>query len=576
MAGKKYVLLVDHHSLFAKAFCDHFLKKNPQVDIQLADNAREALKFLSLKPCDLLIADLRLPEVDGLQLLLRVRQSFPHLTKIVMAAYASPRDSQKAIEYGSLTYVEKPTTPSGYDKAVEKVSEILAKTPQIPRGALGELELDSMVADGIETPQSCVLVLYAEAGAGRLYLEGGRVVHAETPESRGGDALKEMLGWQGGPFEKRTFQEPQKRTLDIPWEDVFSVWMEEKSHQPAPKTETAPKSEPAPKTAAPAQPEAKAASKAQVPAAPAAGAKPTEPWVRVPAPTTMGVKPAPRGEPTTREVPPPPSAPTHSGDFSAASTDEDPTKRLVPAPRPVSSGGSRKPAPASVASLNEKLLTETGIQFAIQIDAKGKLAQDVHCPEPKLYTGVATFTAAKARELAQLFQWDYPRSVHFINESIELCVLPFDDQTVLIGWKPGGEGIVERIGKVLGAGLLDPTSSSKPRLPATIDAMKKIPGLHGYAIFNKDHQILVKKFSAQWNFDLLQNTSRITSQMCMVLQLQKLPVKVAQIKFDAGSIFAIPCADMMLITVCHHQSKVPLLKDCLSRITANEINKAVL
>lgn len=573
MAGKKYVLLVDHHSLFAKAFCDHFLKKNPQVEIQLADNAREALKFLSLKPCDLLIADLRLPEVDGLQLLLRVRQSFPHLTKIVMAAHASPRDSQKAIEYGSLTYVEKPTTPSGYDKAVEKVSEILAKTPQIPRGALSDLELDEMIADGDEPPQSCVLVLYAETGAGRLYLHGGRIVHAETPESRGSAALKEMLGWQGGPFEKRSFQEPAKRTLDIPWEDVFSVWMEEKSHSMEKASQEA-----APAAKSAAQPEArtaKAASKAQVPVpAAAAGVKPTEAWVRVPAPTTMGVKPAPRGEPA-REVPPPPSAPMKPGDSDQIVPADEPTKRLVPAARPASSGASRKPMPSGPA-ISEQLLTETGIQFALQIDAKGKVQQDIRCPEAKLYTGVATFTAAKARELAVLFQWEPPRSVHFIHDSLELCVLPFDEKTILLGWKPEGEGIIERIGKALGVSLLDPTSSTKPRLPATIDAMKKIPGLHGYAIFNKDHQILVKKFSAQWNFDLLQNTSRIASQMCMVLQLQKLPVRMAQVKFDAGSIFAIPSADMMLITICHHQSKVPLLKDCLSRITANEINKAVL
>src|SRR5438105_12573717 len=101
MAGKKYVLLVDHHALFAKAFRDHFLKKNPDVELEVADNAREALKHLSYKPCDLLVADLRLPEIDGLQLLLRVKQSYPHLTKVVMAAHAHPKDSQKAADYGS-------------------------------------------------------------------------------------------------------------------------------------------------------------------------------------------------------------------------------------------------------------------------------------------------------------------------------------------------------------------------------------------------------------------------------------------------------------------------------------------
>jgi len=631
MASKKYILLVDHNAPFAKAFCDRFTKKYPQADVQLADNARQALKHLSIKPCDLLIADLRLPEVDGLQLLLRLRQSYPHLTKVVMAANASPRDSQKAMEYGSVLYVEKPTTPSGYDTAVGKISEILEKTPEIPRGALGELKLDEMVDDGEQSPKDCVLVIYAETGAGLLYLQGGKIIHAETPENRGGDALKELLGWQGGPFEKRKFQEPGKRTLDVPWEDVFAVWMEEKSHAaPAPQAKQASKARvPVPVAAAaapqapampaapsmpsaPSVPQAPAApSMPAAPSAPAAEARPTakvkakqtpaapgvpeemitktekifpfphkpipggggkqpEAWVRKPAPTTMGVKPAPLAPPEEEEVPPPPKIPTKAGDSDqVAPAPSEVTARVKPAPAEVA------PAPNDV-PLTEELIQSTGLRFALQIDAKGKVQQEVQCPDVKLLIGVTTFTVTKAREIAQLFGWEPLRSIHFLHETIDTAVLPFGERTVLLGWPSGQESMAENINQVFGAGLLDPTSATKPRLPATIDAMKKMPGLHGYAIFNKDHQILVKKFSAQWSFDLLQSTSRIATQMCMVLQLQKLPVKLAQIKFDAGSIFAIPSGDLMLLTICHHQSKVPLLKDCLTRITANEINKAVL
>lgn len=572
MSGKKYVLLVDHNAQFAKAFRDHFLQKNPQVELEIADNAREALKHLSLKPCDLLIADLRLPEIDGLQLILRVSQRYPQLTKLVMAAHTNPRDSQKAKDYGSVLHVEKPTTPAGYDSAVGQIAGILAKTPDIPRGELSELKLDEMLADGDEPPKECMLIVYAETGAGLLYLKGGRIIHAETPESRGSDALRDMLSWKGGRFEKRSFHEPKKRTLDIPWDEIFAVWMQEKSRimtQPSPAVTHIPAT-PAAAPAMPAPPSSpQPASKAQVPAAAAKSAKPTEGWVRMPAPTTMGIKPAPLGAPE-EEVPAPPKIPRKLGDSDQVIPPEnEATARVKPAP------AERAPSPNDV-PLNEELITGSGILFALQIDSKGKVQQEIHCPDVKLYIGVATFTAAKARELAHLFQWEAPRSLHFIHSSIDLAIFPSPDKTILLGWASGQDSMPDTVSNVFGAGLLDPVSATKPRLPATIEAMKKIPGMHGYCIFNKDHQILVKKFSPQWSFELLQQTSRIAAQMCMVLQLQKLAVKLAQIKFDNGSIFAIPSGDMMLITICHHQAKVPLLKDCLSRITTNEINKAVL
>ena len=533
MAGKKYVLLVDNNNLFSKAFRDHFLKRNPQVEMGLAENAKAALKHLGFHPCDLLIADLRLPEVDGLQLFLRVRRSYPHLTKVMMASHASPRDSQKAQDYGSVSYIEKPATPPDYDKAVSQIAEILAKTPEVPRGSLANLKLDEMIAGCDEPPKSCVLAVYVAAGSGLLYLSDGRIVHAQTPYSRGSNALEEMFGWQAGIFEKRDFQEPPKRTLDFPWEDVFALWMEPENVASASSLETK-----------------------------STGA-------REPIATAQSVKPAPVAD-KHGGFPPPQSMPRRlTKSDPIASTAVQPTARIKPVP------AAAAPLRSDVA-LNEKFIVSTGLQFALEIDGKGTVRQEIRCPDLKLFVGIATFTSAKVKEVAKQFQWEPPRSIHFVHESTELAALPFADKTVLLGWASGQDPTIEKINQVFGVSLLDRASVTKPRLPATIDAMKKIPGLNGYAIFNKDHQILVKKFSAQWNFGLLQSTARVTAQICMVLQLQKLPVKLAQIKFDPGSIFAIPCEDLMLITICHHEAKVPLLKDCLSRITANEIKKAVL
>jgi hypothetical protein len=187
--------------------------------------------------------------------------------------------------------------------------------------------------------------------------------------------------------------------------------------------------------------------------------------------------------------------------------------------------------------------------------------------------GVASFTISKARELAAAYQWEMPLSVHYISPSMNLVVLAYKEKTILLGWASREEGVLEKVNHVFGESFLDPIDSAKHASP-TMDAMKKTQGLHGYAIFRKPLQLLVKKFSKDWSAEMLDTTARIASQMCTVLRLQGMPLQLIDVKFKVGNVVAKPSNELTLIAISHSQTKVPLLKDCMLRMSPGELTKA--
>src|SRR5262245_49315063 len=73
-----------------------------------AASAREALEALDADAFDLLITDLRMPEMDGLELLREARRRRPELDVVLMTAHATVKTAITAMKEGAADYLEKP------------------------------------------------------------------------------------------------------------------------------------------------------------------------------------------------------------------------------------------------------------------------------------------------------------------------------------------------------------------------------------------------------------------------------------------------------------------------------------
>ncbi|MEJ5330492.1 MAG: sigma-54 dependent transcriptional regulator [Desulfobaccales bacterium] len=79
-----------------------------EVEILTASRGRQALKLVRREPVDLVLLDIRMPEMDGLEVLELLRREDPHLTVIMMTAYGSIAVAVEAMKHGAYDFITKP------------------------------------------------------------------------------------------------------------------------------------------------------------------------------------------------------------------------------------------------------------------------------------------------------------------------------------------------------------------------------------------------------------------------------------------------------------------------------------
>ncbi len=78
------------------------------LEVHFAETTEEALEFLERSPVDILLTDLKVPELGGLELLKRVRAGYPHVAAMVLTQYGTIETAIEATRLGARDYVTKP------------------------------------------------------------------------------------------------------------------------------------------------------------------------------------------------------------------------------------------------------------------------------------------------------------------------------------------------------------------------------------------------------------------------------------------------------------------------------------
>jgi len=115
---KENVLIVDDDINILELIHRHLQSFNYHT--YKAVSVKEALTILKDSDIDLLITDLRMPDVDGLQLVRYVSEHYPKLPKLVVTGYPSVDDAMSVLKSGAIDYLVKPFTKEELKQAVLK------------------------------------------------------------------------------------------------------------------------------------------------------------------------------------------------------------------------------------------------------------------------------------------------------------------------------------------------------------------------------------------------------------------------------------------------------------------------
>ena len=106
MSNKARILIVDDEESQRQAIAG-FIKKIG-YDVWESPDGEHALKQIESQALDLVISDIRMPGINGLELQERARKIVPDITFIFMTAYGSVENAVKAMRQGALNYLSKP------------------------------------------------------------------------------------------------------------------------------------------------------------------------------------------------------------------------------------------------------------------------------------------------------------------------------------------------------------------------------------------------------------------------------------------------------------------------------------
>ncbi|NJD55787.1 MAG: sigma-54-dependent Fis family transcriptional regulator [Nitrospirae bacterium] len=123
--SKGRILVIDDEDI-VRLSCSRTLVPEG-YELAMAKNGPEGLKMLEEGSYDLVLTDLKMPNMDGIEVLAKIKERWPSTDVVIVTGYQTVETAVKAIKLGAFDYIEKPFTPDALIATVSNVFRIRNK-----------------------------------------------------------------------------------------------------------------------------------------------------------------------------------------------------------------------------------------------------------------------------------------------------------------------------------------------------------------------------------------------------------------------------------------------------------------
>jgi DNA-binding response OmpR family regulator len=215
--GLKKVLIVDDEETLTWSMAKSLSKDRDKYEVIIANNGKEALGLLKKDKIDLVISDIRMPDINGLDLLVQIKMNHPQTKVIIMTAYGSSDVQREANRRGSLFYIEKPFEINDIRKII---IDLIGKKKGF-QGKVFDVQLTDIIQMNCLGRLTTALVITRNGEKGVIYFNEGEIIHAECGEKKGSDAFYRILSWDEGEFVSNIGFVPPVQTIFQSWEHLL-------------------------------------------------------------------------------------------------------------------------------------------------------------------------------------------------------------------------------------------------------------------------------------------------------------------------------------------------------------------
>ena len=125
MENRVDVLLLDDEPIVGRRLKPALAKIG--CDVEVFEDPKEALERLDQKTFHIVVTDIRMDEIDGIQVLERVLKKSPETKVIMITGYAMMAVAREAMEKGAFDFISKPFKPDDLRRVIAKAAEALGK-----------------------------------------------------------------------------------------------------------------------------------------------------------------------------------------------------------------------------------------------------------------------------------------------------------------------------------------------------------------------------------------------------------------------------------------------------------------
>lgn len=179
------LLIVDDDVSFCRLLERFLVQKS--YGVQTAFSGGEALNKINNRHFDLVMTDLRLPDTDGLELLVKIKSKMPQTPVILMTGYSEVNTAVRAMKSGAFDYVSKPLNREEVLLIIEQALKTATESPKtqntVPETAVVEPQLSEMSQKlyrhvAVVAPTDFSVLLTGESGTGKEVI--ARSIHRQS------------------------------------------------------------------------------------------------------------------------------------------------------------------------------------------------------------------------------------------------------------------------------------------------------------------------------------------------------------------------------------------------------------
>jgi CheY-like chemotaxis protein len=222
---KQYrVLFVDDSMAFLEMVTDLFgAREDKTWEIHTAASPDKALAILQQKLIDLVVLDISMPLLDGIQLLGLIHQRYPNIKQVVLTGESDDRHRAACLANGAELFLLKPGDEDGWRLIFNLLTSLLRwEDSDDFVSTLSENGLYNVIQLECVGGNSSVLEVRNQQTAGEIYIEGGAIVHASAGKLVGEKAFHQLLSLTDGEFRLIPFRAPPARTVQRQWESLLA------------------------------------------------------------------------------------------------------------------------------------------------------------------------------------------------------------------------------------------------------------------------------------------------------------------------------------------------------------------